>query len=133
MNNMPLKLRRDCASDIFYTRCARQDALHDHVCAASPLTGKLIEWEHAIIFANNQVQQKFALVPLCWWAHSGPGLKKQINVWIALNRATDEEIVSISRAVDYFRVRALLNKQFGEYMPVQESPAAYSGINYGFV
>jgi len=113
MNNMPPALRQECADDPSYKVCARRLALGDHSCAPSPLNGKLIEWEHALIFAGKQVQEKWAVVPLCWWAHSGPGLVKEINVWLALNQGTDEEIKRISKVVDYQRIKRNLNDKYG--------------------
>ncbi len=113
MNNMPPALREECANDPQYKVCMRNQALNDHICGANPLSGKLIEWEHAIIFASKQWQKKWAIVPLCWWAHSGPGLVKEINVWLALNRATDEEIAEISKVVNYQRMRRTLNEKYG--------------------
>jgi hypothetical protein len=113
MNNMPPALREDCANDPLYKTCMRRELLNDHICKSDPRTGKLIEWEHALIFASKQVQKKFAIVPICWWAHSGPGLVKEINEWIAINRATDEELQSLSKVVNYFRKREYLNSKYG--------------------
>lgn len=124
---MPAQLRQECASDAFYHRCARNDALHDHECGPNPLNGKPIEWEHALIFGANQVQRKFAIVPLCWRAHSGPDLDKEINVWIALNRASESELRDISKAVDYPRMRARLNAKYGTYTSPEYAPV---GIQY---
>ena len=42
-------------------------------------------------------------------------LNKEINVWIALNRATDEELKKYSKAIDYIRMREVLNKKYGVY------------------
>lgn len=126
MNNMPKKLREACAADPFYRLCARQEALHDHECKPNPLNGRLIEWEHALINAGKQLQKKWAIIPICWWAHSGPGLVKAINEWIALGRATDAEILEVSRARDYFLHRGMLNKTYGIYKP----PAVDAGITY---
>ena len=131
MYNVPKKLRGELASDPLYKLCLRREALHDHECAPDPLTGKLIDWEHAIIHAGKQVQARWAIVPICWWAHRGPGLVKRINVWIALNRATDTEILEISRAFDYFRYRHKLNGDYGAYE--EPKPVVANGINYGFV
>lgn len=114
---MPRKLREECAADPFYKTCARNAALQDHVCGSDPLTGRMIEWEHALITAGIQVQKRFAIIPLCYWAHRGPGLNKSINVWIALNRATDEELLDISKASDHFIFRYALNNRFGVYNP----------------
>lgn len=113
MNNMPPWLRKDCASDPQYRTCLRKTALNDHVCRPRPLDGQLIEWEHAIIVAGKQLQEKWALVPICWYVHSGPGMVKEINVWLALNRATDDELRRVSRAVDYIRERERLNIKYG--------------------
>lgn len=113
MNNLPPKLRAELAADPFYKTCARYEALHDHECLPNPLNRKLIEWEHAIIFGGKQVQARYAIVPICWWAHSGPGLNKKMNVWIALNRATNDELLGLSKAMDYFLYRDELNKYFG--------------------
>lgn len=123
MYNMPKKLRRDLAEDSFYTVCARREALDDHACQPDPVFGKLIEWEHALIYAGKQVQKHFAIVPLCWWAHRGPGLNKEINVWIALNRATQLEMLELTTkgAMDYCVYRGYLNSKYGKYDPTFES------------
>lgn len=118
MNNIPKKLREQMAMDPFYSECARAAALEDHVCVRDPMRpGKPVEWEHALVYANRQVQARFAIVPICWWAHRGPGLNKEINVWIAINRATDEELVSLSHkgGRDYFQYRHYLNRKYGVY------------------
>lgn len=122
-----MKLRKKLAANPFYKRCARNEALDDHQCQPDPRTGRMIEWEHALIHAGCQVQLEFAIVPLCWWAHRGPGLVKEKNIWIALNRATDNEIVSISKAQDYFQYRAFLNKKYGPYI---ESAKREVGVEY---
>ena len=97
----------------YYHTCARKTTLNDHECEANPRTGQKIEWEHAIIHAGRQLQEEWAIIPSCWWAHSGPGLVKEINVWLALNRATDDELKKISRAVDYQALKERLNKKYG--------------------
>ena len=134
MGHIPSKLRSKLALQPFYHVCARREALHDHECQPSPLNPrKLIEWEHALIYAGKQVQKEFAIIPLCWWAHSGPGLVKAINEWIALNRATDEEILELSHkgGRDYFRDKATLNRAYGVYNP-EDNHVESTGINYGY-
>lgn len=116
MNNIPLKLRQQLEADPYYHQCARQILLGDHVCQGDPIRGRygrMIEWEHALVHAGKQVQAPFAIVPLCWWAHRGPGATKEVNVWIALNRASGDEIEALSRAVDYTRMRRNLNARYG--------------------
>ncbi len=114
MNNIPKTLREDMALDPYYKMCARNALLGDHICRPDPLTDKLIDWEHALIYGGKQIQKKWAIVPICWWAHRGPGLVKEINVWIALNRATYADLYSISKAVDYIKMRDYLNNKYGD-------------------
>lgn len=114
MRPIPPKLRQEMANDPFYRTCSRNALLHDHVCKPNPMTGQLIEWEHALYYQGRQINEKYAIIPLCWWAHSGPGLVKEINKWIALNRATDAELLLINKAEDYFRTRKNLNEIYGK-------------------
>ena len=74
--------------------------------------------------------EEWAILPMCWFVHRGPGLIKKINEWIALNRATDTEIVDISRAQDYFLYRAALNKMYGPYKPKPAQSLSTNGIEY---
>lgn len=101
--------------DPFYTLCARHEALHDHNCSSNPFNGLRVEWEPVVMHEGNPVLKRFAIVPLCWEARVGSSSIRAINVWIALNRATTQELLDISRSIDYFRARADLNRIFGEY------------------
>lgn len=118
---IPLKQRKDMALDPYYRVCARQEALHDHECKGR------ITWEHALTHAGKKVQARWAIIPLCEWAHSvnrcqdGGGLNKGINVWLALNRATNADLVQISKAIDYVRMRAVLDAKYG--VPALVQPA----------
>ena len=113
MNRIPTKLREEMALDPKYKRCMRAVLLRDHVCEPDPMGGKLIEWEHSILFKGKQLQKKWAIIPICWLVHRGGQLDKEINEWIALNRATDEELIAISKAVNYLQKRDYLNKKYG--------------------
>lgn len=121
MNNIPPKIRKRCEADLYYSRCARNDALHDHVCQANPLNRKLIEWEHTLIFGGKQIQEVWAIIPICYHVHRGGALKKDVNVWIALNRATDDELRKYSKAIDLIRERSRLNDIYRPY-PSSKSP-----------
>lgn len=116
---IPKKMRITIGQDPYYFTCARNDALHDHVCEADPLNGKLIDWEHALYFKGSKLQKIFAIIPSCWWAHRGPGLNKEINVWIALNRASDAELEAYSKAEDLKVKRDRLNIKYGVYIAPQ--------------
>ncbi len=114
MTPIPLKLRKQLASDPFYKFCAR-GGLHSHTC-----NGR-ITWEHAIIYAGKQVQERWAIIPLCEKAHSvnkhqdGGDLNKNINEWIALNRASGEDLLRMSKGIDYSHRKVFLNRIFGAY------------------
>lgn len=114
MNNIPASLKKEMLADPEYTRCS---LLGYHVC------GGRITLEHALIFAGKQIQQRFAIIPVCAAgqevdeyqdAHT---MDKKRNIWVALNRATEEELHSISKAINYTRERDRLNSIFGSYTP----------------
>lgn len=80
-----------------------------------------ITWEHAIIYAGRQLDEVWAIIKLCEYHHAVNtyqdmgALNKTKNIWIALNRATDEELKAISKAVDWVRQREYLNTIYGIY------------------
>lgn len=113
MNNVPQTLRKQLAADPSYLRCC---LLGYHEC------GGRITWEHAITFKGRQLQERWAILPLCARGHGvdlyqdAGTLDKEQNLWVALNRASDEELLSISRVVNYVRERMRLNEKYGEYV-----------------
>ena len=112
MNNIPQRLRRQLAADPEYKICALKDY---HEC------GGRITYEHALIVAGKQLQTRYAIVPVCARGHEVDGFQdahtmdKDMNRWVALNRATDTELRAISRAIPYIRERARLNSIYGPY------------------
>lgn len=90
-----------------------------NVCArkGSDCRGR-ISWEHALIVAGRQLDEAWAIIKLCTYHHAieehmdGGDLNKEINLHIALNRASDLELESISKAIDYKRERERLNKKY---------------------
>lgn len=130
MKPIPKKLKSEILLDPFYDKCARK-GLQGHKCSGR------ITWEHAVRYAHNQVNQKWAIIPLCAKAHSVDNwqdvgdLDKQVNLWIALNRASDDELRAISKAMDYVRERVRLNALYGVWGPPQVGDiSAQSAINY---
>lgn len=81
MHPIPPRLRRELSKDPYYQTCARAD----ETCQGR------ITWEHAILYAGRQVQERFAIIPLCYFHHLGSGLVKRINIQIAMSRATPED------------------------------------------
>lgn len=125
MHAIPAQLRRELSQDSFYRTCARKD-LFGHICAGR------ITWEHALVHAGRQIQARWAILPVCAKGHAVDGfqdagdMQKDLHVWIALNRASNEELQSISAATDYRALRDRLNAKYGTY----QEPLAFLGINY---
>lgn len=105
MRPIPPKLKKEMGADPYYKVCAHKDENCD---------GR-VTWEHTIIYASKQLNEKWAIIPICAYHHAvdrhqdGPGLDKQRNVWVALNRATDDELIAVSKVVNYMRERDRLN------------------------
>lgn len=53
--------------------------------------------EHAFTYAGKQINELWALIPLCEYHHLGEGLIKRENQRIAVARATDEELSKYPR------------------------------------
>ena len=126
MKRIPVKIRKLINDDLEYHNCMLR-AYHPHVC------GGRITIEHALIYAGRQADFKNALISVCARgqevdeyqdAHT---MDKKLNVWVALNRMTDEEIESISKTINYRRLLDQLNAIYGEYRaPVNDSFIKYS-------
>jgi hypothetical protein len=43
------------------------------------------------MYAGRQIQEKFAIIPLCWFHHLGAGMWKRVNEFIAVGRADYED------------------------------------------
>ena len=116
---MSARLRQEVGEDPEYTRCALQGLLRGVI---SPCGGRVTR-EHAIIFAGKKVQEKWAIPPICAAHHGVDAYQdaptqthKEIRVWVAVNRATDEELFRYSKAVNYLRERDRLNAKYGVYI-----------------
>lgn len=82
MRPIPTKLKEIMSSDPYYKRCAR---------ANLDCEGR-ITWEHSYIYASCQINEVWAIIPLCWRHHLGDLLDKKENQRIALRRATPEDL-----------------------------------------
>lgn len=120
---IPAKLRTEMNEDPEYTRCCLQGY---HECAGR------ITREHALYYAGKKVQDRFAIIPLCAQGHGvdlfqdAGTVSKEVRVWVALNRATDQELFSISKVVNYLREKDRLNEKYGTYAPppIPQGPVA---------
>jgi len=111
MRPIPKKIRDEIDADPYYKVCARSDE--------GDCQGR-ITIEHAIIYAGRQLNELWALLPICAYHHEvdqfqdGGGMDKDRHISIALNRATDSQLKAISKAIDYIRERDRLNNIYGD-------------------
>lgn len=86
---IPPSVKEQIAAHPLSGLCLRRLALKDHNCQGR------ITWEHAVYYAGKRVNETWAIVQLCAWAHSvdqfqdGGGMNKRINEWLALSRIKD--------------------------------------------
>lgn len=129
MNNVPLKLRKKWAlEDLMGMKriCMRSE---EGNCA-----GRITK-EHALIYAGKQVQEEFAILDVCEFHHGvcnyqdKGDLNKEKHVWIALNRATTEELRAIGKNVDYEALKSRLNAKYGFWLPPL-TPITFGQIAY---
>jgi len=82
--------------------------------------GGRITREHALIYAGKQIDEAWAIVLICARHHSVDQyqdnglLDKEKNIWIALNKATDEELIKYSKVINYINERYRLNKIYAK-------------------
>lgn len=80
--------------------------------------GGRITWEHCIIHAGRQLDEAWAIIELCEYHHDvntyqdRGDLKKELNVHFALQQATDEELKSVSKAIDYLELKKRLEEKY---------------------
>ena len=105
MRKLSPETREVLSNDEFMKTCC----LLDFECSGR------IEFHHNLIYGSKQSDIPNTLLPLCK-AHHDTANKKDVKAklnWIMLNRMSDIEINSISKAIDYFKERTRLNKIYG--------------------
>lgn len=111
MRPIPEKLRREMENDPFYKKC----------CITGSSSEK-IDWHHNLIYGGRQVNEKWCILPLAKSVHDNIVKYKEICDWIMFNRATDEELERYSKAMNYKRMRDVLNKKYGIYTERNRNP-----------
>jgi hypothetical protein len=128
MNNIPPKLRNELSKKPFYNKCER-----GRLGFTSECEGR-ITWEHAIYYAGKQVQEEWAIIPLCEYHHSvgkwqnNGGINKRLNEWIALSRLFDLEEGEFNKMqkkypkaiMEWRRKLIFLKKVYGKYKQAPE-------------
>ena len=90
---IPADVRAELAADPFMFRCFRW---RERGCAGR------VEWEHAWIYAGEQMQLRWSIIPCCTFHHRGAGLDKNLNRFCALLRMTPAELAAAE--IEYDRV-----------------------------
>jgi hypothetical protein len=108
MRKIPTKLREEMADDPYYSVCSR----YNENC------GGRITWEHVFIYAGKQINEKWAIIPLCEKHHAvnryqdAGLLDKEINQWISIQRATDEDLEKYPKK-DWKTLKVYLENKYG--------------------
>lgn len=98
MNKIPPKLRLKLSRSAYMKKCARE---------SKECKGR-ITWEHALTYKGRQIQEEWAIVPLCVHHHLGKGLEKEKNRQIAFSRATTEDLEKYPKL--YVHYSAMIDK-----------------------
>ncbi len=91
--------------------CERRRVFRDHECQGR------ITWEHAFTYAGRQIDEAWAIVKICAWAHDvdefqgGGNLDKGKNQLIGLLRATEEDFAKYPK-VPWTRERQRLISKY---------------------
>lgn len=83
--SIPSKLREELNQDPFMSQCVLTRLGINHPCNG-------LEWHHVWIYARKQIQEKFAIIPVCQNAHKDETKYRNLFQWITLHRATKEEL-----------------------------------------
>lgn len=84
MRKIPLKMKKEMAEDPFMSSC----------CIADEHCGGRIEWHHCFIYVSKQINEKWAIVPLCGFHHSRAEIEpfKSAICRLSLSRASREDL-----------------------------------------
>ncbi len=97
------KLKSEILADPYYKLCAR---FSDGGCRGR------VTWEHCWIYGGKQINEKWAIIPLCWRHHLGDLLDKNKNRWLSIRRATLTDLQKYPRMA-WEQIRKRLNKIYG--------------------
>ncbi len=106
---IPKKLLDEILQDDYYKRCARNN---EGTCRGR------VTFEHAIQYSSRQLNEKWAIIPLCSFHHSvleyqdGGDLNKELNWYIALQRATEEDLAKYPKR-DWAQLKRYLIGKYG--------------------
>ena len=119
MRKLGSHVKEEIENNPYYRKCARADMFNDHDCRGR------ITMEHALIYAGRQIDEIFAVIPLCAYSHSvdefqdGGILNKEKNEYIAISRMTEEDKQKYPR-FNWNQRFSYLTKKYGKPETIKE-------------
>lgn len=101
MRPIPPKLKEQIANDPFMAKCI-------YVGCENPP-----EWEHAFTYAGKQINEWWAIIPVCKYHHRGKGLNKEYNQYRAIIRANIDDLCKRMPNKDWRQIKRYLCKIHG--------------------
>lgn len=77
MKPIPKKIRDKLSQDPRMKTCIHNNS----ECS------RKIEWEHAWTYRGRQIQEEWAIIPVCYMHHRGGKLDKRLNEYMSLKKA----------------------------------------------
>lgn len=117
MRPIPLSLRKKIAVRPFMGQCVYK-TLHENIWNALGILpcackGK-VEWEHVFSYGKHQINEIWAIIPVCTYHHRGDGLNKRIHEWIALERADIDDLEIRMPRFDWRQRSNYFRRVFGQ-------------------
>ena len=97
MRKLGSKVKKEIETNPYYRKCARYEIFHDHECQGR------ITMEHCWVYAGHQIDEIWAIIPICAWSHDvdefqgGGHLDKEKNEYISIMRMTSEDEAKYDR------------------------------------
>lgn len=108
MRPIPLKIRNEMARDPFMLRC-----IYKGTDGGIDCQGK-VEWEHSFLYAGKQINEAWAIVPVCTYHHRGRGLNKEFNQYRAIIRADIDDLCERMPKKDWRQIFNYLKEKYGK-------------------
>lgn len=106
MRPIPIKMRTEMSKDKFMARCVCRNLGGGFDCS-----GK-VEWEHAFLYAGKQINEPWAIVPVCTYHHRGKGLNKEFNQYQAIIRADIDDLCRRMPKKDWQQIYNYLTSKY---------------------
>ena len=94
MATIPKKLRTQLANSAFMQDCIFKLKDQGHECQGG------IDWEHVWIYAGKQIQEAWAILPVCAHMHRGnfgTAFEKSWHEFVSLSRASPSDLAKYPR------------------------------------